>query len=119
MCRIMTLPRPIIPGQTVMVTRRCTQRQFLLRPSPLVNSILGFCLAVAAQRYGVRLHAFCFFSNHVHLVVTDVEGALPEFTRWFFEFSASTPIAGVGKTCGPTSAPRWCGEVDPVFQTTG
>ena len=97
MRRVMTLPRPVIPGQTVMVTRRCTQRQFLLRPSPLVNGIVGFCLAVAARRYGVRLHAFCFLSNHVHLVVTDVEGALPEFTRWFFEFSSKCLNAHRGR----------------------
>lgn len=71
-----------------MVSRRCTQRQFLLLPSALVNAILGFCLAVAAARSGVAVHAFCFLSNHVHLIVTDVNGELPEFCRWLFEFSA-------------------------------
>lgn len=84
----MSAPRPVIPGQTVMVTRRCTQRQFLLLPSQIINTILGFCLAIAAARYGVTVHAFAFLSNHVHLVLTDVHGELPEFCRWFFEFTA-------------------------------
>ena len=43
------LPRQVLPGQFYMVTRRCTQRQFLLRPdrelarlSPsLITSNLG------------------------------------------------------------------------------
>ncbi|MBK6849276.1 MAG: hypothetical protein IPG96_17695 [Proteobacteria bacterium] len=73
----MSLPRPVIAGETVMITRRCTQRQFLLRPSAAVNRILGYCLAVAAERYGLRLHAFCAMSNHLHVVATDVHGNPP------------------------------------------
>jgi len=35
----MTLPREIIPGRFYLITRRCTQRQFLLRPDDrLVNA---------------------------------------------------------------------------------
>lgn len=33
-----------------MITRRCAQRQFLLRPSSVVNAIVGYGLALAAQR---------------------------------------------------------------------
>ena len=93
----MSLPRPVIAGQTAMVSRRCTQRQFLCRPGRAVNAILGFCLAVAALRYGVVLHGFCFLSNHVHLLVTDVRGNLPEFCRWFFEFTAKCLNAHWGR----------------------
>jgi hypothetical protein len=35
----MTAPREIIPGTTYLVTRRCTQRQFLLRPSRGTNQV--------------------------------------------------------------------------------
>ena len=84
----MSLPRPVIAGETLMITRRCTQRQFLLRPSSAVNGIIGYCLAAAAERYGLRLHAFCAMSNHLHIVATDVLGNAPEFCRWFFEFTA-------------------------------
>ncbi len=93
----MSVPRPVIAGQTVMVSRRCTQRQFLCRPGREVNGILGFCLAVAAARYGIVLHAYCFLSNHVHLILTDVRGNQPEFFRWFFEFTAKCLNAHWGR----------------------
>ena len=28
----MTAPRPVFPGSIITIQRRCTQRQFLLRP---------------------------------------------------------------------------------------
>ena len=49
----MTAPRQVIPGSPYLVTRRCTQRQLLLRPDPIVNQVLRFCLAVAAERHGI------------------------------------------------------------------
>ena len=33
----MTLPRCVLPGQTVMVTRRCLRRAKLLRPDAALN----------------------------------------------------------------------------------
>lgn len=74
-----TAPRQILPGTTYLVTRRCSQREFLLRPSPLTNAIFLFVLAAAAKRSGVHVHAYCVLSNHVHLVVTDPDARLPEF----------------------------------------
>jgi REP element-mobilizing transposase RayT len=38
-------------------------------------------LAVAAERYDIRLHAVCVLSNHYHLVVTDPFARLPAFLR--------------------------------------
>jgi REP element-mobilizing transposase RayT len=76
-----SLARPIYRGATYLITRKCSQRQFLLRPSKAVNDIFRFVLAVAARRYGVRVHAFCVLSNHIHLVVTDPEARLPDFQR--------------------------------------
>ncbi len=38
-----------------MVTRRCAQRQFLLRPDEVTNQTFLFCLAYAAQKTGVRV----------------------------------------------------------------
>ena len=64
----MSYPRQVLPGATYLVTRRCTQRQFLLRPSAQTNAILLYCLARAAGLYGVEVHAYCFLSNHYHLV---------------------------------------------------
>ena len=84
----MSLPRPVVPGQTVLITRRCSERRFFLLPAALVNQILLYCLAVAAERYGILVHAVCFMSNHWHVVLTDAFGNRPEFCRWFHEFTA-------------------------------
>jgi REP element-mobilizing transposase RayT len=78
----MTAPRQLLPGTTYLVTRRCVQRQFLLRPTAVTSAVFGYVLAVAAQRYGVRLHAFCVMSNHVHLVLTDPDARLPAFKQY-------------------------------------
>lgn len=74
-----TAPRRVVPGSTYLVSRRCTQREFLLKPSTLANRIFKFVLAVAAERYGILIHAACVMSNHYHLVVTDPRANLPEF----------------------------------------
>ena len=78
---LVTLPRRVLPGATYLVTRRCTQRQFLLKPSALINQVFKFVLATAAARYKIRIHAACVMSNHYHLVVTDPRANLPEFAR--------------------------------------
>jgi REP element-mobilizing transposase RayT len=71
----------VLPGATYLVTRRCTQREFLLKPSALTNQIFKYVLAVAAARYGILIHAVCAMSSHYHLVLTDPDANLPEFAR--------------------------------------
>jgi len=93
----MTMPRQVLPDSTSMVTRRCAQRQLLLRPSALVNQIVLYCVAVAAAKYGVLLHALCVMSNHYHLTLTDPLGLLPEFERWVNEFVAKAVNASLGR----------------------
>ena len=77
----MTAPRRVVPGATYLVSRRCTQQEFLLKPSALTNLIVKFVLAVAAARYGVLVHAVCVMSNHWHIVVTDPRANLPDFSH--------------------------------------
>jgi len=79
----MSKPRPVLPGKTYLITRRCAQRQFLLIPYPWIKETFLYCLAVATARHGMRLHAFCCLSNHYHLVLTDPRGELPAFMHWF------------------------------------
>ena len=93
----MSQPRQILPGTTYLVSRRCAQRQFLLRPSRRVNHIFRFCLAVAAQRNGIQLHAYCVLSNHYHLVLTDPAARLPEFMHWLNEYVAKSINALLGR----------------------
>jgi REP element-mobilizing transposase RayT len=79
----MTAPRQVLAGTTYLITRRCSERRFFLRPSAIVNAIVLYLLAVAARRYGIMIHAYCVLSNHLHLVVTDTQARLPEFHRFF------------------------------------
>ena len=93
----MTAPRQILPGTTYLVTRRCAQRQFLLRPSPVTNGVFLYVLAVAARRFGVRVHAYCVLSNHFHLVVTDPEALLPAFEQYLDSLVARALNASLGR----------------------
>lgn len=77
----MTVPRRIVEGATYLLTRRCFSRMFLLRPSALTNAVFEYALGLAAQRYGIRLHAYCVLSNHWHCVLTDPNGKLPKFAQ--------------------------------------
>ncbi len=52
-----------------------------MRPSKATTAIFSYVLAVAAERYGILIHAFCVLSNHFHVVLTDVHARLPEFHR--------------------------------------
>ena len=78
----MTAPRQVLPGTTYLVTRRCAQRQFLLRPSKVTNEVFLYLLALAAQRFAIQVHAFCVLSNHFHLIVTDPDARLPAFHQF-------------------------------------
>ncbi len=93
----MTLPRRLLPGSFYLVTRRCTQRQFLLRPSRLTNAIVGYCLARAAENTGVELHAVCVMSNHWHAVVSDPDARLPEFLERAHCLIAKCQNAAIGR----------------------
>jgi putative transposase len=77
----MTAPRQVLPGTTYLFTRRCFQRLFLIVPSEEVTRAFGYLLAVAAERYGIVLHAYCVLSNHYHLVLTDPGAQLPRFAQ--------------------------------------
>jgi putative transposase len=92
-----TIPRRLLPGSFYLLTRRCTQRQFLLRPSRLTNQIVGYCLAAAAEHSGVLLHAVCVMSNHWHAVVSDPEARLPEFLERAHRLIAKCQNSALGR----------------------
>ncbi len=75
-------PHPRVPGTIYLVTRRTYAGSFRLTPLDKVTHICRFCLLCAAQRHHIELHAFCFMSNHFHLVLTDTRGELSEFMHW-------------------------------------
>ncbi len=71
-----------------MITRRCTQRQFLMRPDRETNNAFIYCLGVAAQRYGVRVLFTVAMSNHHHTGIHDPEGTYPAFIEHFHKLFA-------------------------------
>lgn len=79
---VMSRPRQVLPGTVYLVTRRCARREYLLRPSTTTNEIVGYVLALAALRTGVRIHGFCVMSNHLHIVLTDTYANLPAFMQY-------------------------------------
>jgi REP element-mobilizing transposase RayT len=93
----MTAPRQVLPGTIYLVTRRCTQRQFLLRPSAVTNGIFLYVLAVAARRFGIQVHACCVLSNHFHIVLTDPEARLPAFEQYLDGLVARAVNASLGR----------------------
>jgi REP-associated tyrosine transposase len=96
----MTAPRQIIEGSTYLVTRRCSERRFFLRPSKATDAIFRYVLAVAANRYGIQVHAYCVLSNHFHLVVTDPHARLPEFHRYLDGLVARATNCSLGRWDG-------------------
>jgi len=84
----MSSPRQVIPGQFYMITRRCTQRQFLLRPDPATNNAFTYCLIEAAQRCQIEVLLPCALSNHYHAVIFDRWGRYPEFAEHFHKMFA-------------------------------
>jgi len=82
------MPRQIVPGRVYMVTRRCTQRQFLLRPDRETTNAFIYCMTLAAQRTEMRVLAFLAHSNHHHTIVVDSRGRMPEFLEAFHKLVA-------------------------------
>lgn len=75
----MSLPRAVRPGRFYMITRRTTQRQYLMRPDDETNNAFIYCMAEAAQRYGIDVILPSVLSNHHHLIVFDRDGRIIEF----------------------------------------
>ena len=93
----MTAPRQVLPGATYLITRRCSERRFFLRPSKVTDSIFLYVLALAARRHRVAVHAFCVLSNHYHLLVTDPDAQLPAFMQYLDSLVARATNAFLGR----------------------
>jgi len=109
-----TAPRQILPGRSYLVTRRCSERRFFLRPSPLTNAIFLYVLAVAARIHRVEVHAFSVLSNHYHLLVTDPEARLPAFVQYLDSLVARAINASLGRWEGLWSSENSYSAVTPV-----
>ena len=75
----MAVARQVLPNSFYFITRRCTQRQFLLRPDEETTEAFLYCLIVAAARFQIDLLGALVMSNHYHSVIYDRWGRYPEF----------------------------------------
>jgi REP-associated tyrosine transposase len=112
---IMSLPRPYRKQTAYLLTRRTLERRFFLNPDPQTARTLLFSLAFYAKKHGIKIHAYVFMSNHVHLVVTDMRGNLPDFTRDFYSSVARVMNKKMGRrenfwACGAGGATVLIGE---------
>jgi putative transposase len=84
----MSFPREVLPGTVYMITRRCTQRQFLMRPDPETNNAFIYCLAEAAAEFDIDLVFTMANTNHHHTGIYDREGVFPAFIERFHKLFA-------------------------------
>ncbi|HTM46636.1 MAG TPA: transposase, partial [Polyangiaceae bacterium] len=84
----MSLAREVLPGRTYLITRRCTQRQLLMRPDEETNNAYVYCLAVAAKRFRIEVIFTIALSNHHHTGIRDPYGNYPEFLGLFHKLFA-------------------------------
>ena len=85
------LPRQVLPRQLYLITRRCTQRQFLLRPeTKATNNGFLYCLIDAARRCEIDLLLPCAMSNHDHVDLRS-RRSLPGVHRAFSQAPGSQP----------------------------
>ena len=101
----MTQPRLVVPGDTLMITRRTLRRHHLFRPDSAIRQLYFYTLAICARQFGILVHAVTLMSTHEHLIVTDTEGRHPEFLRRLHRLiSLCTKI--LRKWEGPTWEPE-------------
>ena len=91
------LPRQVLPRQFYLITRRCTQREFLLRPDAPTNNAFLYCLIAAASRCEIEVLLPCAMSNHYHAVIYDRVGRYPEFLEHFHKLVARSQNALRGR----------------------
>jgi hypothetical protein len=85
---IVTLPRQVLPGSFYKITRRCTQRQFLLRPDDVTNNVFAYCLGEAAERFEIDVLMTSAESNHHHTDIFDRHGNVIAFVERFHKLVA-------------------------------
>jgi len=97
-----------------MVTRRCTQRQFLLRPDRETTNAFLYCLGWAAERTQMQIVAFLAHSNHHHTILVDTQGRMPEFLESFHKLLAKHQNALRGRWEN-----FWASEATSVVELVG
>lgn len=93
----MSAPRPVFPNLFLFITRRCTQRTFLLRPDDETNNAFIYVLGEAAARFDMDVILPQMMSNHHHTVLYDRHGNHVEFREHFHKMMAKSQNALRGR----------------------
>jgi putative transposase len=80
-----------------MITRRCSERRFFLRPDDETNNTFIYCLALAAQRAKVEITFSVAMSNHHHTGIHDPDGNFPVFAEHLHGLLARCQNAYLGR----------------------
>ena len=102
------LPRQALPHQFYLITRRCAQRQFLLRSDKATNNAFLYCLIDAAVRCEIDVLLPCAMSNHYRAVIYDRAGRYPEFIEHFHKLLARSQNALRGRWENVWSCEQTC-----------
>jgi REP element-mobilizing transposase RayT len=98
------------PNTVYLLTSRCHQTCFLLRPEPAVNEVVLEWLARAQRVYpGVELYGLCVMSNHLHLLVRDTRGELAAWASYLLGNLARS-INRLRERCGVVFERRYSAE---------
>jgi REP element-mobilizing transposase RayT len=98
------------PSTYYLITTRCHQARFFLRPEPAINEAVLEWLTRAQRAYpGVHLFALCVMSNHIHLLVLDTQGELAAWASYFLGNLARS-INAIRERCGVVFARRYSAE---------
>jgi REP element-mobilizing transposase RayT len=93
----MSTPRPVFPGRFLFITRRCTQREFLLRPDEPTCNAFVYVLGEAAKRFEMRTILAQMMPNHHHTALYDRHGHDVEFREHFHKMMAKSQNALRGR----------------------
>jgi REP element-mobilizing transposase RayT len=104
------------PGTYYLVTTRCHQARFFLRPEPaLIEAVLEWLARAQRQHPGVLIHAVCVMSNHLHLLVRDTRGELAGWASYFLG-NLARAVNGIRERGGVVFERRYAAE--PVLDDT-
>jgi putative transposase len=80
-----------------MITRRCSERRFFLRPDSQTNNAFIYCLALAAHRAKVEILFVVAMANHYHAGIHDPDGNFPIFSEHFHALLARCQNTHLGR----------------------
>jgi REP element-mobilizing transposase RayT len=95
------------PNAIRLITSRTIEARLLMTPSKQMNQIIGGVLARYQEQFKIEIFAYCFLSNHFHLVCR-----APERNVWHFMQSVKRELAKRCNRLRNREAPLWSRRYD-------